>query len=70
MRYGIPAYRLRARGADARSRASWRSASTCAAEALDAQGLQQLRGTHDAVYLATGAARSKRLPQLPARRPG
>ena len=66
MRYGIPAYRLArqvldgeidrivALGIDVRSGQSL----------AGAQDLEQLRITHDAVYLAVGARRQKRLPQL------
>ncbi|HRP30002.1 MAG TPA: FAD-dependent oxidoreductase, partial [Burkholderiaceae bacterium] len=68
MRYGIPAYRLARAVLDAEIAAilalgvevkRGRTLST-------AQDLAELRRTHDAVYVATGAGRPKRLPQLPA----
>jgi NADPH-dependent glutamate synthase beta subunit-like oxidoreductase len=70
MRYGIPSYRLArpvlegeiarivALGVDVR----------CGVE-LGADGLARLRREHDAVYLALGAQRQKRLPQLDYRAP-
>ena len=66
MRYGIPAYRLSrdvldgeiarivALGVEVR----------CSTRLNQAQDLSDLRSRHDAVYLACGAARSKRLPNL------
>lgn len=66
MRYGIPAYRLGrdvldgevdrivAMGVDVR----------CGTRLDDAQALVDLRKRHDAVYLACGAGRSKRLPNV------
>lgn len=71
MRYGIPAYRLArsvldgeiarivALGVDVR----------CGQALAGAADLEQLRITHDAVYLAIGARRQKRLPQLDYSRP-
>ena len=68
MRYGIPSYRLArsvldgeiarivALGIDLR----------CGQPLATAEDFERLRSTHDAVYLALGAARPKRLPQLPA----
>lgn len=66
LRHGIPAYRLDkavldgeidrllAMGIDVR----------CKTPVADAQGLAELRGSFDAVYLATGATRPKRLEGL------
>jgi NADPH-dependent glutamate synthase beta subunit-like oxidoreductase len=71
MRYGIPPYRLARSvldgeidrivdlGVDVR----------CGVELGGAEGLAQLRREHDAVYLALGAQRQKRLPQLDYRAP-
>jgi NADPH-dependent glutamate synthase beta subunit-like oxidoreductase/Pyruvate/2-oxoacid:ferredoxin oxidoreductase delta subunit len=71
MRYGIPPYRLArsvldgeiarivALGVDVR----------CGVELGSAADLAQLRLDHDAVYLATGARRQKRLPKLDYRAP-
>jgi NADPH-dependent glutamate synthase beta subunit-like oxidoreductase/Pyruvate/2-oxoacid:ferredoxin oxidoreductase delta subunit len=71
MRYGIPSYRLGrpvldgeidrivALGVDVR----------CGVELGGAAQLEQLRLDHDAVYLALGARRQKRLPQLDYRAP-
>jgi NADPH-dependent glutamate synthase beta subunit-like oxidoreductase len=70
MRYGIPPYRLArdvldgeidrilALGVDVR----------CGQPLASAEDLAQLRAEHDAVYLALGAQRPKRLPQLDYRR--
>jgi NADPH-dependent glutamate synthase beta subunit-like oxidoreductase len=66
MRYGIPSYRLArsvldaeierivALGVDVR----------CGASLSTHEDLERLRGEFDAVYFATGAQRTKRLPQL------
>jgi NADPH-dependent glutamate synthase beta subunit-like oxidoreductase/Pyruvate/2-oxoacid:ferredoxin oxidoreductase delta subunit len=71
MRYGIPAYRLArevldgeiarivAMGIDVR----------CGQPLATAADVARLRAEHDAVFLATGAQRPKRLPQLDYRRP-
>ena len=71
MRYGIPAYRLArdvldgeiarivAMGIDVR----------CGQTLATAEAFAQLRAGHDAVYLALGACRPKRLPQLDYRWP-
>jgi len=68
MRYGIPAYRLARAVLDAEIAAilalgvEVKRGRTLAT----AQDLAELRRTHDAVYVAIGAGRPKRLPQLPA----
>lgn len=71
MRYGIPAYRLPrsildgeiarivALGVEAR----------CNAPLAGADAFERLRAQYDAVYVATGAARPKRLPALDYREP-
>ena len=71
MRYGIPAYRLAravldgeiarivALGIDVR----------CGQDLATPDALAQLRAEHDAVFLAFGARRQKRLPQLDYSRP-
>jgi len=71
MRYGIPPYRLArsvldgeidrivALGVEVR----------CGEPLAAAADLERLRGEFDAVYLATGARRQKRLPQLDYRQP-
>ncbi|HEY0823721.1 MAG TPA: FAD-dependent oxidoreductase, partial [Ramlibacter sp.] len=66
MRYGIPAYRLARTVLDGEIARIVALGVDVRTQALDAEGLQRLRASHDAVYVATGAARSKRLPQLPA----
>jgi NADPH-dependent glutamate synthase beta subunit-like oxidoreductase/Pyruvate/2-oxoacid:ferredoxin oxidoreductase delta subunit len=66
MRYGIPPYRL------ARSILDGEIARIvalgvevhCGEPLATAADLERLRGGHDALYLATGARRQKRLPQL------
>jgi NADPH-dependent glutamate synthase beta subunit-like oxidoreductase/Pyruvate/2-oxoacid:ferredoxin oxidoreductase delta subunit len=66
MRYGIPPYRL------ARSILDGEIARIvalgvevhCGEPLATADDLERLRGGHDALYLATGARRQKRLPQL------
>ncbi len=71
MRYGIPAYRL-ARpvldGEIARIVATGVNVR-CNYTLSSAEDLDRLRETHDAVYLALGAGRPKRLPQLPESAP-
>jgi NADPH-dependent glutamate synthase beta subunit-like oxidoreductase len=71
MRYGIPSYRLSravldgeiarivALGVEVR----------CGQPLAGAADFERLRATHDAVYLAIGAGRPKRLPQLPEAAP-
>jgi NADPH-dependent glutamate synthase beta subunit-like oxidoreductase/ferredoxin len=71
MRYGIPSYRLSravldgeiarivALGVEVR----------CGQPLSGAADFERLRTTHDAVYLAMGAGRPKRLPQLPESAP-
>jgi NADPH-dependent glutamate synthase beta subunit-like oxidoreductase len=65
MRYGIPAYRLARDVLDGEIARILALGVEVRVQALDAASLEALRSTHDAVYVATGAARSKRLPQLP-----
>jgi NADPH-dependent glutamate synthase beta subunit-like oxidoreductase len=70
MRYGIPAYRLSRHVLDgeiARILALGVNVERRRIGSLQAFG--ELRATHDAVYLAFGAGRPKRLPQLPASAP-
>jgi len=66
MRHGIPAYRLDKKVLDGEiSRITDLGITVhLNAEITDAAALQKLRDTHDAVYLATGANRSKSLPGL------
>ncbi|HXE49502.1 MAG TPA: NAD(P)-binding protein [Ramlibacter sp.] len=71
MRYGIPSYRLAravldgeiarivALGVEVR----------CGQPLASAADFERLRATHDAVYIAIGAGRPKRLPQLPEAAP-
>ncbi len=71
MRYGIPPYRL------ARSVLDGEIARIvalgvelrCGQALATAEDFERLHRTHDAVYLALGARRQKRLPQLPAQAP-
>lgn len=66
MRYGIPPYRLAREVLDgeiARIVALGVDVQ-CGVELGGAADLAQLRRDHDAVYIATGARRQKRLPQL------
>src|SRR5205085_5945300 len=68
LRYGIPDYRLPRDVLDgelARILAMGIEVH-CAAPIASRDDLDRLLMLHDAVYLATGAARPKRLPQLPA----
>ena len=71
MRYGIPSYRL-ARpvldGEIARIVALGVNVR-CGYTLASAEDFDRLRESHDAVYLALGAGRPKRLPQLPERAP-
>lgn len=71
MRYGIPAYRLARAVLDAEiARIVALGVDVHFGEPLNsAQDLARMRDGHDAVYLATGARRQKRLPQLDYARP-
>lgn len=66
MRHGIPSYRLAREVLDAEiARIVALGVDVKLGAAVDSpQALAALRGTHDAVFVATGAARPKRLPQL------
>jgi NADPH-dependent glutamate synthase beta subunit-like oxidoreductase len=67
MRYGIPGYRLARDVLDAEiDRIVTLGVQVHCDAPLSAGDLERLRATHDAVYLATGAAQPKVLPQLPA----
>lgn len=68
MRYGIPAYRLAREVLDAEIGAilALGVEVKCGHTLATPENLAGLRRTHDAVYIATGARRTKRLPQLPA----
>jgi NADPH-dependent glutamate synthase beta subunit-like oxidoreductase/Pyruvate/2-oxoacid:ferredoxin oxidoreductase delta subunit len=68
MRYGIPAYRLPRDVLDAEiDRIVALGVEVHCNEPLQhAAALERLQATHAAVYVATGAARAKALPQLPA----
>ena len=67
MRYGIPGYRLAREVLDAEiDRIVALGVQVHCNAPLAAGELERLRATHDAVYLATGAAQPKALPQLPA----
>jgi NADPH-dependent glutamate synthase beta subunit-like oxidoreductase/ferredoxin len=71
MRYGIPSYRLDRSVLDgeiARIVALGVEVK-CGQPLHGAADLERLRATHDAVYLAIGAGRPKRLPQLPESAP-
>jgi NADPH-dependent glutamate synthase beta subunit-like oxidoreductase len=71
MRYGIPSYRLAREVLDAEIMriVDFGVEIRCCTSVADAQALQRLRSEHDAVYLAIGAARVRRLPQLDYREP-
>ncbi len=69
MRHGIPAYRLARAMLDGEIDRILALGIEVRAQALDAAAIEGLRASHNAVYLATGAARSRRLPQLPASAP-
>jgi NADPH-dependent glutamate synthase beta subunit-like oxidoreductase len=70
MRYGIPSYRLARKVLDGEIERIVALGVQVRRERLaGAQDLEGLRQEHDAVYLAVGAAKPKRLPQLPARSP-
>jgi NADPH-dependent glutamate synthase beta subunit-like oxidoreductase/ferredoxin len=70
MRYGIPSYRLSRHVLDGEIDRIIAMGVEVRQEALSsAEDFKRLRERHDAVYLAVGAARPKRLPQLPAQAP-
>ena len=71
MRYGIPSYRLDRAVLDAEiGRIVALGVDVRRGYALDrAADYDRLRAGHDALYLAIGAGRAKRLPQLPAAAP-
>lgn len=71
MRYGIPPYRLARRVLDGEiDRIVRLGVQVHCNRRLDGPGdLDRLAATHDAVYLATGAAISRPLPQFPADAP-
>ena len=71
MRYGIPSYRLARKVLDGEiARIVALGVQVQCDHALQtAADLDNLRATHDAVYLAMGASRPKRLPNLPGRAP-
>lgn len=66
LRYGVPAYRLDKAILDGEIARILDLGITVHlnAEITDAAALRALRADHDAVYLATGASRAKRLPGL------
>jgi NADPH-dependent glutamate synthase beta subunit-like oxidoreductase len=72
MRHGIPAYRLARDVLEGEiARIAALGVEIRCGEALDSpRALAELRARHDAVFLATGAARVKRLPGLDATLPG
>jgi NADPH-dependent glutamate synthase beta subunit-like oxidoreductase len=72
MRHGIPPYRLAREVLDAEIArlAALGIHIRCNAGLADAAQFAQLRAGHDAVFVATGAARIKRLPMLDYRLPG
>lgn len=70
MRYGIPAYRLARNVLDAEiARILDLGVELHMGTRIDAAALDRLQSSHDAVYVATGAARPKALPLLPAGAP-
>jgi NADPH-dependent glutamate synthase beta subunit-like oxidoreductase len=70
MRYGIPAYRLSRHVLDGEIERILALGVKVERRAIATlQEFGELRATHDAVYLAFGAGRPKRLPQLPASAP-
>lgn len=71
MRHGIPSYRLAREVLDAEIAriVALGVEVRCHTVLAGPDDLQRLRETHDAVFVATGAARPKRLPQLDYRRP-
>jgi NADPH-dependent glutamate synthase beta subunit-like oxidoreductase/Pyruvate/2-oxoacid:ferredoxin oxidoreductase delta subunit len=71
MRYGIPPYRLARSVLDAEIAriVALGVEVRCGEPLATAQAFERLQTTHDAVYLALGAGRPRRLPQLPAGAP-
>lgn len=71
MRYGIPSYTLARDVLDGEIDRIIAMGVTLHAghDAIDAAGLLELHSAHDAVYLATGASRSKSLPELDYEQP-
>ena len=70
MRYGIPSYRLDRAVLDGEiARILALGVQVRHEKLASVQDLERLRAGHDAVYLALGAGRPKRLPQLPAQAP-
>jgi NADPH-dependent glutamate synthase beta subunit-like oxidoreductase len=70
MRYGIPGYRLSRHVLDGEiARILALGVDVKRRRIGSLQDFGELRATHDAVYLAIGAGRPKRLPQLPASAP-
>lgn len=67
MRYGIPSYRLARDVLDAEIQRIVDLGVTVrfGAALANAEDFERLRAMHDAVYVATGAARPKPLPQIP-----
>ena len=72
MRHGIPPYRLAREVLDAEIARliALGVQIQCGAPLADAAQFARLRASHDAVFVATGAARVKRLPALDYRLPG
>jgi NADPH-dependent glutamate synthase beta subunit-like oxidoreductase/ferredoxin len=70
MRYGIPSYRLARKVLDGEIQRIVALGVKVRHEKLaSAQDLERLRTDHDAVYLALGAGKPKRLPNMPAEAP-
>jgi NADPH-dependent glutamate synthase beta subunit-like oxidoreductase len=71
MRYGIPSYRLSRAVLDGEIAriVALGVQVRCGHPLASAADFERLRATHDAVYLAIGAGRPKRLPQLPESAP-
>jgi NADPH-dependent glutamate synthase beta subunit-like oxidoreductase len=71
MRHGIPSYRLSRTVLDGEIEriVALGVQLRCSHPLAAAEDYQRLRDTHDAVYVAVGASRQKRLPQLPASAP-
>lgn len=70
MRYGIPSYRLSRKVLDGEIQRIVAMGVQVKRKKLGGiVDLEKLRASHDAVYLALGAGRPKRLPQLPAKAP-
>ncbi len=70
MRYGIPAYRLSREVLDGEiARIVAMGVRVERRQVTSLAQFEQLRASHDAVYLAVGAGRPKRLPQLPLEAP-